>query len=194
MRFEILVAVKMSNLVLWVATPCGVFGEYQRSGGEIVLPSPEPECIFSSPLITLHVVIWLELMELLPHARTVSFSFKVSPLLELSYCSEPTQKSSHPLVLNLCRVRLSLSRWSAGGKHPQWNRDSCITAEWLCSRDNSVWLFKCNMTEKSSDNGLNSTLLTWIEIAPAGSTPLKQRKPLNTSMIQLPSLLSLFLK
>jgi hypothetical protein len=32
LRFEVLKAVKMSMLVFWVATPCGLVGRYQRFG------------------------------------------------------------------------------------------------------------------------------------------------------------------
>jgi hypothetical protein len=33
LRFEVLRAVQMSVLVLWVVTPCGLVGRYQRFGG-----------------------------------------------------------------------------------------------------------------------------------------------------------------
>jgi hypothetical protein len=35
MRFDVVIAVKMSMLVFWVVTPCGLAGRYQRSGGNI---------------------------------------------------------------------------------------------------------------------------------------------------------------
>jgi hypothetical protein len=33
MRSEVLTTVKMSILVFWVVTPCGLIGRYQRFGG-----------------------------------------------------------------------------------------------------------------------------------------------------------------
>jgi hypothetical protein len=33
LRFEVLTAVKISTLVFWVVTPCGLVGRYQRFGG-----------------------------------------------------------------------------------------------------------------------------------------------------------------
>jgi hypothetical protein len=32
MRFKVLMAVKMSMLVFWVVTPCGLGGRYERFG------------------------------------------------------------------------------------------------------------------------------------------------------------------
>jgi hypothetical protein len=37
MRFDVLTAVKMSMLVFWVVTPCGLVGRYQRFGGTYCL-------------------------------------------------------------------------------------------------------------------------------------------------------------
>jgi hypothetical protein len=37
MRFEVLTAVKMSILVFWVVTQCGLVGRYQRFGGTYCL-------------------------------------------------------------------------------------------------------------------------------------------------------------
>jgi hypothetical protein len=37
MRFEVLMAVKMSILVFWVVMPCGLVGRYQHSGGTYCL-------------------------------------------------------------------------------------------------------------------------------------------------------------
>jgi hypothetical protein len=37
MRFEILMAVKISIFFFWVATPCGLVGRYQRFGGAYCL-------------------------------------------------------------------------------------------------------------------------------------------------------------
>jgi hypothetical protein len=33
MRFEVLTAVKMSMLLFWIVTPCGLVGRYQGFGG-----------------------------------------------------------------------------------------------------------------------------------------------------------------
>jgi hypothetical protein len=37
LRFEVLTALKMSILVKWVVTPCGLVGRYQRFGGTYCL-------------------------------------------------------------------------------------------------------------------------------------------------------------
>jgi hypothetical protein len=49
-RFEILAAVKISIVVFWVVTPCGLIGGYQHFGGMYRLHPEE---------LTRHLVLWL---------------------------------------------------------------------------------------------------------------------------------------
>jgi hypothetical protein len=46
MRFEVLMAVKMSMLVSWVVTPYGLVGRYQRLGGTYCLHLQKMDTIY----------------------------------------------------------------------------------------------------------------------------------------------------
>jgi hypothetical protein len=44
LRFEDITALKMSIVVFWAATPCGLAGVYQRFGGTYRLMSDQLKC------------------------------------------------------------------------------------------------------------------------------------------------------
>jgi hypothetical protein len=58
-RFEVLTAVKMSMLVFWVVTPCGLVRRYQRFGETYCLQLLYMETVcFSETLVSAYKSTW----------------------------------------------------------------------------------------------------------------------------------------
>jgi hypothetical protein len=75
LRFEVLTAVKMQMLVLWVVTPCGLVGKYQGFGAiYCVHPAMKMEAVCSSETFGIYLQVHMALLPRMPTSTISNFT------------------------------------------------------------------------------------------------------------------------